>query len=142
MNGLTIGKLAKQAGVGIETIRFYEREGVISEPSRTQSNYRIYQDEDVARLRFIKRAKELGFTLREIKELLFLRHDPAATKEDVRNRTEEKIHTIESKISDLNKILSALKKLVEHCDGHGPASECPIIEALEGHDWQCHGDKH
>ena len=76
MNGLTIGRLAKQAGLGIETIRFYERQGLIQPPPRTDSNYRIYPEEEVARLKFIKRAKDLGFTLKEIKELLFMQHDP------------------------------------------------------------------
>jgi len=136
MNNLTIGKLAKQVGVGIETIRFYERLGIIAAPLRTESNYRIYQNEDITRLRFIKRAKELGFTLKEIKELLLLRHNPKATKDVVRSKTEEKIALIQEKIVDLTRIQTALQKLVEQCDGHGPASECPILEALEGHD--CH----
>ena len=137
---LTIGKLAKQAKVGIETIRFYERQGVIASPRRTESNYRIYEPEDIARLRFIKRAKELGFTLKEIKELLFLRHDSKATKDDVRRKTMEKIVQVQNKIADLSGILAALQKLTEHCDGHGPASECPILEALDGHDSH-HGHK-
>jgi MerR family copper efflux transcriptional regulator len=73
MNGLTIGRLAKQVSIGIETIRFYERQGLIEPPPRTDSNYRVYPEEEVNRLRFIKRAKNLGFTLSEIKELLFIR---------------------------------------------------------------------
>jgi len=84
MNGLTIGKVARNAGLGIETIRFYEREGLIDPPHRTEANYRVYPQQDIIRLRFIKRAKNLGFTLKEIKELLSLRQDPAASKEDVK----------------------------------------------------------
>jgi len=84
MNGLTIGRLAKQVSIGIETIRFYERQGLIEPPPRTDSNYRVYPEEEVNRLRFIKRAKNLGFTLSEIKELLFIRHDLHATKADIK----------------------------------------------------------
>ena len=131
MNGLTIGKLAKQVGVGIETVRFYERQGLIVPPPRTDSNYRIYPEDEVARLKFIKRAKSLGFTLNEIKELLLLRHDPHATKADIKDRTLAKIKDIEEKISDLSRIKTALEHLASSCDGHGPLNECPILNALE-----------
>ena len=131
MNGLTIGKLAKQVGVGIETVRFYERQGLIDPPPRTDSNYRIYPEDEVGRLKFIKRAKSLGFTLHEIKELLLLRHDPHATKADIKDRTLTKIKDIEEKISDLTRIKTALEHLASSCDGHGPLDECPILNALE-----------
>jgi Cu(I)-responsive transcriptional regulator len=131
MNGLTIGKLAKQVGIGIETVRFYERQGLIDPPPRTDSNYRLYPEDEVARLKFIKRAKALGFTLNEIKELLFIRHDPNATKADIKNRTLAKIKGIENKISDLARIKTALEHLASSCDGHGPLDECPILEALD-----------
>lgn len=134
MNGLTIGKVAKGAGLGIETVRFYEREGLINPPDRTASNYRIYPQRDILRLHFIKRAKSLGFTLKEIKDLLSLRHDPQATKADVKQQTETKIADIEQKISDLTRIKDILKSLDNSCDGHGPTSDCPILDALEtGH---------
>lgn len=134
MNGLTIGKVAKSAGLGIETVRFYEREGLIEPPARTEANYRIYPQRDILRLRFIKRAKSLGFTLKEIKDLLSLRHDPQATKADVKQQTEAKIHDIELKIRDLTRIKEILESLDESCDGHGPTSDCPILDALEtGH---------
>lgn len=134
MNGLTIGKVAHSAGIGIETIRFYEKEGLIEPPARTESNYRIYPQRDIVRLRFIKRAKALGFTLKEIKELLSLRHDPAASKEDVKRQTEGKIEDIAHKIRDLTRIKETLEMLDQSCDGHGPISECPILDALEsGH---------
>ncbi|MBW1894836.1 MAG: heavy metal-responsive transcriptional regulator, partial [Deltaproteobacteria bacterium] len=127
MNGITIGRLAKQAGLGIETIRFYERQGLIEPPPRTDSNYRIYPEEEVNRLKFIKRAKNLGFTLKEIKELLFIQHDPQATKADIKKRTVEKIEDIRKKVRDLIRIQEALEHLVGSCDGHGPLSECPIL---------------
>ncbi len=131
MDGLTIGRLAKQVGIGIETIRFYERQGLIAPPPRTDSNYRIYPEEEVTRLRFIKRAKNLGFTLNEIKELLFIRHDPHATKADIKNRTLAKIEDMKQKISDLTGIKKALEHLASSCDGHGSLEECPILEALD-----------
>jgi Cu(I)-responsive transcriptional regulator len=131
MNGLTIGRLAKQVGLGIETVRFYERQGLIEPPPRTESNYRIYPQEEVARLRFIKKAKSLGFTLNEIKELMFVRHDPHATKADIKDRTLAKIKDIEGKIADLTRIKAALEHLASSCDGHGSLDECPILEALD-----------
>lgn len=137
MNGLTIGKLAKQAGLGIETVRFYERQGLLEAPPRTDSNYRVYPEEEVARLRFIKRAKNLGFTLNEIKGLLYLRHDPQATKADIKDRALSKIRDVKQKINDLTRIKEALEDLAGSCDGHGPLEECPILQALETND-----DKH
>ncbi|MEJ2491819.1 MAG: heavy metal-responsive transcriptional regulator [Desulfuromonadales bacterium] len=130
-NMLTIGKVAKKAGIGIETVRFYEKEGLIGPAARTASNYRVYRDKDIARLRFIRKAKSLGFTLKEIKELLALRHDPDARKEEVKMQTEAKIADIEEKIRHLIRIKTILETLDKRCDGHGPASECPILDALE-----------
>lgn len=138
MNGLTIGRLAKQAGLGIETVRFYERQGLIEPPPRTDSNYRIYPEEEVNRLKFIKRAKDLGFTLNEIKELFALQHDPQATKADIKKRTDEKIADIKRKIHDLTRIQHALEHLTSACDGRGPLSECPILEALAEDDRKHH----
>jgi MerR family copper efflux transcriptional regulator len=134
MNGLTIGRLAKQVGLGIETVRFYERQGLIEPPPRTASNYRIYPEEEVTRLKFIKRAKNLGFTLNEIKELMFIRHDPHATKADIKNRTLEKIDDIKKKISDLTRIQKALEHLASSCEGHGSLDGCPILDALDSDD--------
>jgi len=131
MNGLTIGRLAKEAGLGIETVRFYERQGLIEPPPRTDSNYRMYPEEEITRLKFIKRAKNLGFTLNEIKDLLALRHDPQATKADVKNRTLVKIEDVTGKIRDLTRIKEALEHLYNACDGHGPLAECPILKALD-----------
>ncbi len=130
MNGLTIGKLSKMAGVTNDTVRFYERYGLIDSVSRSESNYRLYREEDASRLRFIKRAKALGFTLNEIKDLLTLSQDPDATKADIKKRTQQKAEDIRHKIHDLSRILSALEHLVEICDGHGSAKECPILKSL------------
>lgn len=131
MTRLTIGKVAKETGLGAETVRYYEREGLITPAPRTDSNYRIYQREDITRLLFIKHAKGLGFTLKEIKELLALRHNPSADKEEVKRQTEAKLDSINKKIIHLTKIKEILETLDERCAGHGPTSECPILEALE-----------
>jgi MerR family copper efflux transcriptional regulator len=130
MNGLTIGKLAREAGLGIETVRFYERQGLIEPPPRTASNYRIYPEDEVARLQFIKRAKALGFTLNEIKELLALRQDPHTTRADIKARTLAKIEDVNRKILDLTRIKAALEHLASECDGRGPLEGCPILAAL------------
>lgn len=131
MDGLTIGRLAKETGLGIETVRFYERQGLIEPPPRTRANYRIYPEGEIIRLKFIKRAKKLGFTLHEIKDLLELRHDPKATKADVKKRTLAKIEDVTRKIDDLTRVKAALEQLASACDGHGPLDECPILEALD-----------
>lgn len=130
MTTLTIGKIAKRAGVGIETVRFYEREGLIDEPPRGPSGYRHYPESVVPRLLFIKRAKDLGFTLNEIKDLLSLRLDPDTTCADVKQRAEAKISDVEEKMRTLRRMRKALVKLTESCSGRGPIDECPILESL------------
>ena len=127
---LTIGQLAKKAKVNVETIRYYERRGLIPEPPRRGSGYRQYSEYDMARIQFIKRAKDLGFSLKEILELLSLRVDPDTTCGDVKKRAEVKIVDIEEKIRVLQRVRNALEKLVTSCRGRGPTSECPILEAL------------
>lgn len=131
MQSLTIGKIAKQAGVGVETIRFYERKKLLATPPRSDSGYRQYPPETIVRLRFIRRAKELGFSLKEIGELLELRHDKQATCEDVRLQAKAKLDTIQEKIDDLSRMKEALSKLSCQCRGSGPVSGCPILSALE-----------
>lgn len=138
-HSLTIGKLSKQADVSIDSIRFYERRGLLAEPARTESNYRVYPLEAASRLRFIKKAQKLGFSLGEIQDLLDLSHDPSASKADVKNKAMEKIADIKSKIQDLSRMLKALEQLDESCDGHGSVVGCPILKALaddDGH--ECH----
>lgn len=133
MKPLTIGQVARGAGVGIETVRFYEREGLLEAPARKESGYRQYEEDVVVRLRFIRRAKELGFALKEIKELLALRVDPATTCAEVRSRAEAKIADVEEKIATLQRIKRALKRLATECRGKGPISDCPILDALDPH---------
>ncbi len=128
---LNIGSLAKQAEVNIQTIRYYERRGLLPEPERTASNYRVYAGDTLQRVRFIKRAQELGFTLSEIKELLELRASPRSCCEDVRARSKAKIRNIDEKVRSLEAMRKALSKLVRACSGRGPVTECPILESLE-----------
>lgn len=129
---LTIGQIARLSGVGIETIRFYERQGLVPEPRRKPSGYRQYGDDVVERLAFIRRAKELGFTLSEIRSLLALRADPDSSAADVKHRARQKIAEIDDKIRSLQEIRSALAKITTACRGRGPLSDCPILDALEG----------
>jgi MerR family mercuric resistance operon transcriptional regulator len=131
MTGLTIGELGARAGVNIETLRYYERRGLLSPPARTNSNYRAYSDDTVRVVRFIKRAQELGFSLNEIKELLSLRAAPAAQCCDVRERAEQKIREIEQKIRSLQAMREALAVLTSECPGETPITECPILEAID-----------
>lgn len=134
MESMTIGKVAELADVGVETVRFYEREGLIAEPPRKPSGYRQYPMEAVSRIRFIRRAKELGFSLQEIKELLSLRIDPETTCADIRERAEGKIVDIDKKVRTLQRMKDALERLTAACNGRGSVSDCPILEALEDHD--------
>jgi MerR family mercuric resistance operon transcriptional regulator len=134
MKNLTIGQLAKKAQVNIETVRYYERRGLLPEPPRKDSGYRQYSENDVSRLLFIKRAQTLGFTLKEILELLSLRVDPNTTCGDVKRRAEAKIADIEEKTLALKKMKKALTKLAATCKGRGPTSECPILEMLNSED--------
>lgn len=131
MESLKIGKVARLADVGVETIRFYERRGLIEEPPRRASGYRQYPREAVARIRFIRKAKGLGFSLQEIKELLALSVETDATCADVKGRATTKIVDIQHKIETLERMRVALEELVDTCDGRGPVSECPILEAMD-----------
>ncbi|MFZ1756245.1 MAG: MerR family DNA-binding protein [Caldilineaceae bacterium] len=128
---LTIGRIARQADVHIETIRYYERRGLLPEPPRTQAGYRQYDAESVTRLRFIKEAQALGFTLEEIQGLLALRVDKETSCEDVRRRAEHKVADIEAKISALQEMRNALQEMIAACAQGGPSGECPLLETLE-----------
>lgn len=134
MRSLTIGQLAKEAQVNIETVRFYERRGLVPEPPRRESGYRQYSLDSVARIRFIKRAQELGFSLKEISELLTLRIAPDTTCGDIKRKAELKVAGIEGKIRTFKNMKRALTKLVSSCRGRGPTSECPILEILDSRD--------
>lgn len=128
---LTIGTVAKRSGIGIETVRFYERQGLIKDPPRSGAGYRMYPEETVARIQFTRRAKDLGFSLREIKELLSLSVSPGTTCQDIKNRAQAKLTDIEEKIQTLQRMKNALKKVSAACHGEGSVSDCPILEALE-----------
>lgn len=130
MESLTIGQLAQRAGVGVETIRFYEREGLISEPPRRPSGYRDYPFETVARIVFIRRAKDLGFTLKEINELLELRVRPRRNCGQVKQSADTKIADIDGKIASLRRMRRALKDLTKACEERTPTTECPILASL------------
>lgn len=132
MKSLTIGRVADAVGVSVETVRYYEREALLAEPGRTHSRYRQYGEEAIHRLRFILRAKEHGFTLREIKVILDIHDSHTATKADVREVIEEKIASVETQIRQLQEYEGALERLRSLCEGDGPASECPILKALSG----------
>lgn len=128
---MRIGELAGLAGVSVQTVRYYERRGPLGEPERRASGYREYGDATVDRLRFIRRAQELGFTLGEIGELLVLRLDPGTTAAAVKAKASEKIDEIDRRIRDLTRIREALKHLAGRCrGGRGPTGDCPLLETL------------
>ncbi|HDZ86967.1 MAG TPA: MerR family transcriptional regulator [Actinobacteria bacterium] len=133
---LTIGKVAKSAKVNIETIRYYEKQGLIPKPPRNTSGYRQYPEDTIARIRFIKSAQELGFSLKEISELLALKVDPHTTCADVKQRAENKASEIDQKIKTLKKIKNTLSKLAKECNGKGPTSKCPILDSLGVDDYK------
>ncbi len=130
MESLTTGQLAQRAGVGVETIRFYEREGLISEPPRRPSGYRDYPPETVARIVFIRRAKDLGFSLKEISELLALRVRPRRNCTVVKQTADAKIADIDAKVAALRRMRRALTQLTKACEARTPTTECPILTSL------------
>ena len=136
MNGLRSGQLAKTANVNGETLRYYERRGLLPDPPRRKSGYRVYPVESVSRVRFIKGAQDLGFTLEEIEELLAMRIDKKASKTEVRERAQNKVTQIDAKITALQQMRNALSHLIDQCHGDGPTSECPILEAIELHTYE------
>lgn len=131
MSNATIGDLARETGVNIETVRYYERRGLLPKPARTPSNYRLYDTDAKRRVHFIKRAQSLGFSLREIQTLLSLRATPRAKCEDVRAYAEAKTREIDQKIRSLNAMQKALRSLIAECTGKAPVSQCPILDSLE-----------
>ena len=132
MRTMTISKAAKQAGTGIETVRFYERRGLITQPPKpVAGGFRDYPPETVSRLRFIREAQDLGFSLDEIAELLSLRADPKANCAQVQRRAEAKLAEVRRKIERLQDIGAALDRLIAACPGKGALGACSIIESLE-----------
>lgn len=134
MDTLTIGQLAKRAGVNLETIRYYERRRLLLEPPRRTSGYRQYSPDTVARIRFIKRAQELGFSLNEIAELLALRVDTQAACDEVQQLAETKVRDIEQKLATLQRMKHVLTDLLHNCQIRQPTSECPILATLDSED--------
>ncbi len=132
MDGITIGQLAREADVGVETVRFYERRGLIEDPPRRRSGYRQYPPETIDRLRFIRRAKELGFSLKEIGELLQLRSHPAENREQTRTKARAKIDDIDRRLADLSRMRNVLSELAEACSRGTDTEPCPILMALDG----------
>lgn len=132
MSNKTISRAAEEAGVGVETIRFYERKGLIEQPLKPRGGgYRVYSEKAVERIRFIRQAQELGFSLREIDELLSLRADPDTDCADVRAQASAKLEEVERKMTRLRRIRSALNELIATCPKQGPAAgRCTILEEL------------
>ena len=129
---MNIGQLARQAGVPIDTIRYYERERVLPLPLRGANGFRRYGPEDARRLNFVRRAKDLGFTLDEIRGLLALSDTRHADMASVRDAATEKLGLIRQRITELERVRDALEELVEACPGHGGLGDCPIMSALSG----------
>lgn len=127
----TIGQLAKSAGVHIQTVRYYEKRALLSPCGRRPSGYRVYDNAAVTRLRFIRNAQALGFTLREIAELLALRVSSRAQCGDVQRKAQGKLVGVEAKVRDLRALARALRSLIGACDAGRPTSRCPILQTLE-----------
>lgn len=128
MQSMGIGQIAKRGGVGIDTVRYYERNGLLTPKSRLPSGYRRYSDFELTRLRFIRRAQALGFTLKEIRELLALSAQRDVAK--VKKSAQRKLADVQSRLAALERIRDGLAKLVDACPGHGRAADCPILKAL------------
>ncbi|WP_109125672.1 MerR family transcriptional regulator [Dyella sp. C11] len=127
---MTIGAVARRVGVAIDTIRYYEREGLLPEPLRRASGYRTYDEGAVRQLRFIRRAKDLGFTLEEIRDLLALSADRKRGVKAVKQRAEERLAAIDERIAELTRVRNGLEQLIDACPGHGSPAQCPILKAL------------
>ncbi len=127
---MRIGALATQAGVSIDTVRYYERAGLLSPPSRTAAGYRIYPADTVGRLRFIRRAKDLGFSLEEIRDLLTLSDRRDSGVAAVRRIASHRLADVEARLGELTALRDGLKQLVDACPGHGDPSACPILNAF------------
>ena len=132
MDALGIGQLARQGGVGIDTVRYYERNGLLAPRSRLASGYRRYGDIEPARLRFIRRAQGLGFTLKEIKQLLALSAQRDVGR--VKRSAQTKLLDVQARIAALERMRDGLAKLIAACPGHGRAADCPILRALTDED--------
>ena len=127
---MKIGELAQRAEVNIDTVRYYERQGLLPAPQRLRSGYRQYEQDDVSRLRFVRRAKTLGFTLVEIRDLLELSSHREKDMASMKTAAMQKLVDVEAKLAELTRIRDGLKNLVASCPGHGALEQCPILHAL------------
>ena len=132
MQRKTIGWVAKAADVNVQTVLYYERQGLLPALSRSASGYRLFDDEAVQRIRFIKRAQKLGFSLKQVAALLALQGKQDASCSEVSNIAASHLEEIEGKIHDLKRMQAALAPLVDTCPGKGPLKACPILDSLEG----------
>lgn len=130
MKTLTIGELANQSGTNRVTIRYYEKMGLLPETQRTESGYRYFPESHIQRLHFIKKAKSLGFTLKEIRELLELHDREHRSSKPIRQAVIKKLNIVTKKIDDLQKLQSSLQKLIATCDGDMPVQQCPIMQNI------------
>jgi MerR family copper efflux transcriptional regulator len=135
---MKIGELMKRTGVPIDTIRYYEDHGILPPAQRRESGYRDYDEQDVARIRFVRRAKHLGFTLREIRDLLSLSRRPDEDMAEVREAAAVKLADVELRIEELHRIRDGLRTLVDACPGHGDRHQCPILTALSSENTDGH----
>jgi len=131
MTFLSIGQIAERTGLTVETVRFYEKKTLINEPQRSPAGYRQYPPETVRRVQFIQNAKNVGFTLKDIGELLALARNPGTSCGDIKQRATQKIEEVDHKIRELQRIHDALGRMITKCDGRDDLSECPILEELE-----------
>lgn len=132
---MRIGEVAKSAGIGVEAVRFYESKGLITQPARpAEGGYRDYPADTVHRIRFIRRAQQLGFSLREVNDLLTLESGPTSQCLDVRKRAETKRREVTAKIENLTQIKAALDALIDACPGKGPVRECSILSEIKSGD--------
>jgi len=132
MENFKVGEIAKEAGINVETLRYYEKISLMPKPKRIESRYRVYDASDLRRLKFIIRAKELGFTLKEIQELLSLKIEKTSKCGDIKLIAEHKLDNIKERIRDLNNIKNVLVKLINQCTCEELSTdECPILEAIE-----------
>lgn len=129
--GLTIGRVAKAVGVNIQTVRYYERRKLLQPTDRKPSGYRVYGDEALRRLRFIKNAQALGFTLREVNDLLNLQISNIARCGTVQVKAQSKLRQVEAKVRDLRALARALQSLIQACEAGQPTERCPILKGLE-----------
>jgi MerR family mercuric resistance operon transcriptional regulator len=138
--GLKIGQVAERGRVNLQTVRYYEREGLLPEPPRLASGYRIFSDDAVRRVRFIKRAQELGFSLAEIRELLSMEFDHTKDCSDVQRLAKAKLADIDEKIRTLEAMKRTLSELADACPGRGPSTTCPILECIDSEGAESDGE--